>query len=224
LGEHIPKEPYEYHFPDGNATIARLLVRSLIPGAMPGHTAEDSVLANVDYSRLDRSDSQVRIRLGSTCVRARQQGKEVEIVYGRDKQLCTVRGKATILSCWNMMIPYLCPELPPNQKEALHYGVKVPLVYTVVALRNWTAFQKLGIRGAQTPGMYHSTLIWSSPPISATTVPKSLRTSRFWCECCERLANRDSRPETNSARGTPIFLRRRSRSSSEISGIRWRAF
>jgi spermidine dehydrogenase len=163
LGDHIPKQPYEYHFPDGNATIARLLVRSLIPGAMPGHTAEDSVLANVDYSRLDRSDSQVRIRLGSTCVRARQQGKEVEIVYGRDKQLYTVHGKSTILSCWNMMIPYLCPELPPNQKEALHYGVKVPLVYTAVALRNWTAFQKLGIRGAQTPGMYHSTLNLEQP-------------------------------------------------------------
>ncbi len=163
LGEHIPKKPYEYHFPDGNATIARLLVRSLIPTAMPGHTAEDSVLANVDYTRLDRSDSPIRIRLSSTCVRARQQGNEVEVVYGRDKQLYSVRAKSAILSCWNMMIPYLCPELPPKQKEALHYGVKVPLVYTAVALRNWTAFKKLGIRGVQTPGMYHSTLNLEQP-------------------------------------------------------------
>jgi spermidine dehydrogenase len=168
LGEHIPKPPYEYHFPDGNATIARLLVRSLIPSAMPGRTAEDSVLANVDYSRLDRSDSPIRIRLGSTCVRARHLGdaaksKEVEIVYGREKQLFTVRAKSAILGCWNMMIPYLCPDLPPKQKEALHYGVKVPLVYTAVALRNWTAFKKLGIRGVQTPGMYHSTLNLEQP-------------------------------------------------------------
>ncbi len=168
LGEHIPRKPYEYHFPDGNATIARLLVRSLIPGAMPGHTAEDSVLANVDYSRLDRSDSAVRIRLGSTCLRARHMGnpvtaKEVEIVYGREKQTYAVRAKAVILGCWNMMIPYLCPELPLKQKEALHYGVKVPLVYTAVALRNWTAFKKLGIRGVQTPGMYHSTLNLEQP-------------------------------------------------------------
>jgi len=168
LGEHIPKQPYEYHFPDGNATIARLLVRSLIPAAMRGRTAEDSVLANVDYSRLDRSDSPIRIRLGSTCVRARHMGdaakaKEVEIVYGREKQLFTVRAKSAILGCWNMMIPYLCPELPPKQKDALHYGVKVPLVYTAVALRNWTAFKKLGIRGVQTPGMYHSTLNLEQP-------------------------------------------------------------
>jgi spermidine dehydrogenase len=163
LGEHIPKQPYEYHFPDGNATIARLLMRSLVKGAMPGSSAEDSILANTDYTRLDRSESQVRIRLGSTCLRARHVGdpataKEVEIVYGREKQLYSVRAKSAILGCWNMMIPFLCPELPAKQQEALHYGVKVPLVYTAVALRNWTAFKKLGMRGAQTPGMYHTTL------------------------------------------------------------------
>ena len=44
-GEHVPKQPYEYHFPDGNASIARMLVRALVPGAMPGTTAEDSVTA-----------------------------------------------------------------------------------------------------------------------------------------------------------------------------------
>ena len=168
LGEHIPKQPYEYHFPDGNATIARLLVRSLIPGAMPGHTAEDSVLANVDYSQLDRSDSAIRVRLSSTCLRARHAGnpktaKEVEVVYGRENQTYAVRAKSTILACWNMMIPYLCPELPKKQQEALHFGVKVPLVYTAVALRNWTAFEKLGIRGVQTPGMYHTTLNLEQP-------------------------------------------------------------
>jgi spermidine dehydrogenase len=168
LGEHIEKKPYEYHFPDGNATIARLLVRSLIPGAMPGHTAEDSVLANVDYSTLDKSGSPIRIRLSSTCLRTRHVGdpataKEVEIVYGREKQLYAVRAKSVVLGCWNMMIPYLCPELPYKQREALRYGVKVPLVYTAVALRNWSAFKKLGIRGVQTPGMYHTTLNLEQP-------------------------------------------------------------
>jgi spermidine dehydrogenase len=168
LGEHIPKQPYEYHFPDGNATIARMLVRALIPGAMPGHSAEDSILANVNYSQLDRSDSPIRIRLGSTCLRARHVGnlaiaKKVEIVYGREQQMYSVRANSVILACWNMMIPYLCPELPPTQREALKYGVKVPLVYTAVALRNWTAFKKLEMRGVETPGMYHSTLNLEQP-------------------------------------------------------------
>jgi len=194
LGQHIPKQPYDYHFPDGNATIARLLVRSLIPGAMPGHTAEDSIFANVDYSRLDKSDSPVRIRLGSTCLRARHVGnpataQEVEIVYGREKQMYSVRAKSAVLACWNMMIPYLCPELPDKQKEALHYGVKVPLVYTNVALRNWTAFKKLGMRGAQTPGLYHSNMNLEQPtdiagyrPEIAPEQPILLRMLRTPCK------------------------------------------
>ncbi len=168
LGEHIPKQPYNYHFPDGNATIARLLLRGLIPGSLPGHTVEDSVTANADYSQLDRSNSAVRIRLSSTCLHARHIGspakaKEVEIVYGRGKQLYSVRAKSAVLACWNMMIPYLTPELPEEQKEALRYGVKVPLVYTAVALRNWTAFRKLGLRGTQTPGMYHTSMNLEQP-------------------------------------------------------------
>jgi spermidine dehydrogenase len=82
----------------------------------------------------------------------------VEVIYGRDGKVYSVRGKGTVLACWNMVIPHICPDLPPEQKQALHYGVKVPLVYTVVALRNWSSFHKLGIRGVSCPGMYHSSI------------------------------------------------------------------
>jgi spermidine dehydrogenase len=84
--------------------------------------------------------------------------KDVEVFYARQGKAYRVRGKGIVLACWNMMIPYLCPDLPARQKEALHYGVKVPLVYTTVAVRNWTAFQKLGIQRVSCPGMYHSSL------------------------------------------------------------------
>jgi spermidine dehydrogenase len=59
------------------------------------------------------------------------------------------------MACYNMMIPYLCPELPAKQQEALKYGVKVPLVYTHVAIRNWQAFTKLGVQDIVSPGSYH---------------------------------------------------------------------
>ena len=160
-GDATPKPDYNFHFPDGNASVARLLVRALIPDALPGTTAQDSVLAKADYSRLDRAGAPIRIRLGSTAARVRHVGapaaaREVEVVYGREKKLYTVRAKGVVLACWNSMIPLLCPELPAKQREALKYGVKVPLVYTSVALRNWTAFRELGISGATTPGMYHT--------------------------------------------------------------------
>jgi spermidine dehydrogenase len=154
---------YRFHYPDGNASIARLLARSLVPGSMPGQTAEDIVTAVADYSRLDRVDSPVRIRLNSTVVRVRHVGdassaKEVEVAYARDKQTFTVRGQNVVMACWNMMIPFLCPDLPQKQKEALHYLVKVPLVYTSIGLRNWKAFEKLGVSNIASPGMWHGSI------------------------------------------------------------------
>jgi spermidine dehydrogenase len=162
MGEATPeKEPYHFHFPDGNASIARAVVRALIPDAATGHTAIDIVTAKFDYSKLDRSSSPVRIRLNSTVVRVRHDGepssaKEVEVTYAREEKVFTVRAKGAVLACWNMMIPYLCPELPDTQKEALKFGVKVPLVYSVVAVKNWKAFEKLGIQRVSSPGMYHT--------------------------------------------------------------------
>ena len=152
---------YTFHFPDGNASIARLLVRDLIPGAVPGSTCKDVVTAKVDYARLDQPTNAVRIRLSSLCVRARNIGdpaaaRGVEIAYVRGEQVFSLKARACVLASYNMMIPYLCPEMPAAQKEALHKLVKTPLVYTSVALRNWTAFQKLGVAEVTAPGSYHT--------------------------------------------------------------------
>ena len=161
LPEHEKEEPYIFHFPDGNASIARLLVRSLIPNSVPGSTMEDVVTAKADYSRLDRSENSVRLRLNSTVVNVKHDGakdaaKQVQVSYIRGGKLLTVKASYSVLACYNVMIPYLCPELPDAQKEALAYLVKAPLVYTHVALRNWSSLSKLGIRQIVSPGGYHS--------------------------------------------------------------------
>jgi spermidine dehydrogenase len=155
------EEPYIFHFPDGNASVARLLVRALIPQAMPGSTMEDVVTAKADYSRLDRMENSVRIRLNSTVIQVAHDGssdaaKAVKIFYMRDGKAFQVKGNYCVLACYNVMIPYICPELPDQQKESLSYLVKAPLVYTHVALRNWMAFQKLGIHHVVAPGSYHT--------------------------------------------------------------------
>jgi len=62
----------------------------------------------------------------------------------RGDKLHAVRASHCVLACYNMMIPYLCPELPEKQKQALRYGVKEPLIYTHVALRNWKAVREAG--------------------------------------------------------------------------------
>src|SRR5207302_249524 len=109
-------EKYFFHFPDGNASIARLLVRKLIPAAIPGNTSADIVTARANYARLDDSASPVKIRLNSTAVRVRHRGdvasaKEVEVAYVRGGKLQSVRGKNAILACWHVVIPYICTEL-----------------------------------------------------------------------------------------------------------------
>jgi len=167
-GAVTQQDEYFFHFPDGNATIARLLVRRLIPSAVPGHTVDDVVTSVADYSRLDRAGSPVRIRLNSTVVRVRHTSSspgtgDVEVTYAAGSEAHTVRAKAAVLACWNMVIPYLCDDLPAAQKTALHYGVKVPLVYTAVAVRNWASFQKLGVQRVSTPGMYHSSVSLEIP-------------------------------------------------------------
>jgi spermidine dehydrogenase len=121
---------------------------------------EDVVTARADYARLDHPSSPVRLRLNTTAVRVRHSAapgseKEVEVDYMHEGKLRGVRSKACVLACYNGMIPYLCPELPEAQKKALQYGVKEPFIYTHVAVRNWTAFQKLGIRQIISPGGYH---------------------------------------------------------------------
>jgi spermidine dehydrogenase len=145
-----------FHFPDGNASIARLLVRNLLPDAVSGRTAEDIVTARVAYDRLDRAGSPVRLRLNSTAVHAANAGAGAQVAYLRSGRVYTVHARHCVLACYNVMIPYLCPELPAAQKEALHSLVKTPLVYTSVALRNWESFQKLGVSRVYAPGGYHS--------------------------------------------------------------------
>ena len=168
FGERVKEEPYIFHFPDGNASIARLLVRSLIRAALPGGSMEDVVTSRADYSKLDNNDAPLRIRLNSTVVHVAHANVAagappstvppamVEVAYVRGGKLQQVRGKKCVLACYNMMIPYLCPELPDKQKESLSYLVKTPLVYTHVALRNWESFEKLGIRQVVAPGGYHT--------------------------------------------------------------------
>ena len=171
LGEPPPRDGFpglenpfdDMHFPDGNAGIARLLVRWLIPGSLPGHTMNDSVPTRVRYSTLDRSGNDVNIRLNSTVVNARHVGErgranEVEVTYVRDGQAHRVRGGTCVMACYNSVIPYLCPDLPEDQKEHLHMAVRRPFVAANVVVRGWQAFERLGVAQIHCPGKYFENL------------------------------------------------------------------
>jgi spermidine dehydrogenase len=152
-------EKYFFHFPDGNSSIARLMVRSLIPEAVPGNSADDIVTSQIRYEELDRPGKPTRIRLNSTVVRVRHEGdastaKEVEVTYVQQGRLYTVKAAHCILACWHPVIPYIAGELPAPQLAALRSAEKVPIVYTNVALRNWQSFVRLETRSVTAPRCY----------------------------------------------------------------------
>jgi len=164
LPEQITAEAQHFHWPDGNATVARLLVGRLVPGVFPTDRLdqESVVLAPARYAALDNPANPTRIRLSSMVIRAehigkpaRQTEKAVRIVYVKDGKRVSVTGANCIMACFNMVIPFIVPELPQAQKEALHYASKVPMQYTNVLLKNWRPWAKLGVKSIGAPNGYH---------------------------------------------------------------------
>ena len=150
---HSYKE--DFHFPDGNASVARMLVRRLIPDVAPGSSMHDIISARFDYSKLDQSGAPVRLRLNATAVHVETvNDANVEITYVQEGNARRVRGKHCVMACYHAIIPHICPELPDTQKEALGKTIRMPLVSVNVLLDNWNALEKLGVFSAYCPGSY----------------------------------------------------------------------
>jgi spermidine dehydrogenase len=114
---------------------------------------DDVVSAVLDYKKLDRNQNGCRIRLNSFVTDVRHlNNSQVQISYVLGDHAYSVKSKNVVLACWNTMIPYICPEISSDQKEALAYGVKSPLVYSGVLLANWRSFVDAGISGVTAPG------------------------------------------------------------------------
>ena len=145
-------------FPDGNSSIARMLVRALVPGAFPELAGDADpfaiVTARLDYGALDRPASTVRLRLNATAVHAENTAAGVSVDYVQGGALSRVNAKQAVLACYNAIVPHLAPELPAAQKAALALCVKRPMLVVNTLLRNGAALAKLGVKGAQLPGSF----------------------------------------------------------------------
>ncbi len=171
LPGQIQAEAQHFHWPDGNATIARLLVSRLIPGVIPGPLDQESVvLARANYAALDTAANPTRIRLSSMVIRAEHIGqttrnteKAVRIVYVKAGKRVGVTAANVIMACFNNIIPFIVPAIPAEQKAALRYASKVPMQYTNVLVRNWQSWKKLGIRSIHAPNGYHPSVSLDIP-------------------------------------------------------------
>ena len=160
--------PYIYHFPDGNAGVARALVKKMLPGIAAGRNAEELVLSKFNYDALDKSSNAVRIRLNSTVVNVRHGGNpvdssEVFVNYINDNKSYQVKGKNVVMACYNMMIPHIVSGLPAEQEAALRLQTKAPVQYTTVGLRNWRAMKEMEIGMVMSPGNMHQAVMMDFP-------------------------------------------------------------
>ena len=154
------KNPFIHHFPDGNATIARMLVKKMIPDVGPGENVEEIVLSKFKYAELDKPSNSVRVRLNSTVVNVQHGGdpyssSDVFVNYISDNKSYQVKGKGVVMACYNMMIPHIVSDLPKEQDAALRRLSKIPLQFTTVGLKNWRAMKEMGIGMAMSPGNIH---------------------------------------------------------------------
>jgi spermidine dehydrogenase len=160
--------PFIHHYPDGNATIARMLVKKMIPNVGPGENPEEIVLSKFNYAELDKSSNSVRVRLNSTVVNVQHGGdptdsSEVFVNYIHHNKSYQVKAKGVVMACYNMMIPHIVPDLPKEQDAALRRLAKVPFQYTTVAVKNWRAMKEMGIGMAMCPGNIHQVVAMDFP-------------------------------------------------------------
>ena len=162
-----PDDPgYAHHFPDGNAGFCRTIVHAMIPDVAPlvkEADAEALVTADLDYSALDAPDNGTRIRLNSTAIEVKHDGpvdsaETVSVTYINGGAAHRAKAKNVVLACWNMVVPFICPDLPEKQKEALALNVKIPYVFANVMVKNWQAIKKSGIGAAYCPTSYYHLL------------------------------------------------------------------
>jgi spermidine dehydrogenase len=149
-------DPYIHHFPDGNATLARLFVRKLIPGVAPGDTMEDVIGARFDYTRLDEPANSVRLRLSSTVVALGNRAPGVDVLYMRGGELTRASASHAIYAGYSAMLPYICPDLGEVQRKAVADQVKAPLIYVNVALRSWRCWVNRGVHFVNNPAGFYS--------------------------------------------------------------------
>jgi len=162
FGEDWSEDSFGYPvamWPDGNASLVRLMVAKLVPQSAPSATAENVAMTQFDYSALDRERANVRLRLNSTVIGVDNIDQGVSVTYASSEgELKQVSARHSVLACYHSIIPHLCPAMSDTQKAALKYQVKVPMILTNVLLRNSQALDKLGVDAVSCPGRLHARL------------------------------------------------------------------
>ena len=149
-------------YPDGNHTVARHLLKKLLPAAIEGEDTMEGVFnGRVRRHELDRPEHRKRLRLGSAAVRVQHDGPAdarrgvvVDYVQGDAGVVRRVRARGAVVAAWGMVAKHIVPELGAPQRAALDDYRYCACLYINVMLRNWRPIADVGAFSMQLPGGY----------------------------------------------------------------------
>jgi spermidine dehydrogenase len=142
-------------FPDGNTGFARLMVKTLVPDAIPGpRTVEATWRNRVRFAALDRAGQATRIRLNATVVRVEHAGDparapHVVVTYARGGRLARVKARAVVMAGGSWTSKHIVRDLPDSHREAYAQFYRSPCLMANVAVRNWRFLYRMGMSGCR---------------------------------------------------------------------------
>jgi spermidine dehydrogenase len=142
-------------FPDGNAGIARLIVKTLVPESIAGENSLDDVCRkSMNFAALDRSGAAARIRLDSTAVWVKHDGdplksESLTMAYTRGGKTYRVKARSAVMAGGSWTTKHIVRDLPDDRRAAYSQFYRSPCMVANVAVRNWRFLYKMGISGCQ---------------------------------------------------------------------------
>jgi spermidine dehydrogenase len=142
-------------FPGGNTTIARLILKTLIPQSIDGAASVEAVSrGTVKFDALDSPGAPGRIRLSCTTVSVRHEGdpataENLSVAYVRDGKVFRVKARSAVMAGGSWTTRHIVKDLPEEQRKAYAQFYRSPCMMANVAVRNWRFLHKMGISGCR---------------------------------------------------------------------------
>ncbi len=142
-------------FPGGNTTIARLMVKALIPASIEGPATVDAVSHNsVKLGALDAPGATARMRLSATVLSIHHEGDPAKadllsVAYAKDGKVYRVKARSAVMAGGSWTTKYVVDDLPEAQRQAYAQFYRSPCLMANVAVRNWRFLHKMGITGCR---------------------------------------------------------------------------
>jgi len=142
-------------FPGGNTTIARLMVKSLIPASISDEpTVAGITRGEVNFPALDDPASRARVRLASTVVSVTHDGdpdksSTLTVLYAKGGKVFQVKARSAVMAGGSWTTKHVVRDLPTPQKQAYSQFYRSPSLMASVAVRNWRFLYRMGLSGCQ---------------------------------------------------------------------------